>query len=127
MCPLGCCATGLGATPGSWPPPCPNRDFAFTLLDRLKHFMEETPIDRLEPEKYQISNNGYGWHGVYYQPMLPEDEFAAMSVSEGRDEVRRRLEDFMDPNESDYKRINDYFRCLAFRPDVSTSTREESS
>lgn len=96
-------------------------------LDRLKHFMEETPIDRLEPEKYQISNNGYGWHGVYYQPMLPEDEFAAMSVSEGRDEVRRRLEDFMDPNESDYKRINDYFRCLAFRPDVSTSTREESS
>ena len=31
MCPLGCCATGLDATPGSWPPPCPDRDFAFTL------------------------------------------------------------------------------------------------
>ncbi len=33
----------------------------------------------------------------------------------------------MGSNESDYMRIDDYFRCLAFRPDVSTSTREESS
>ena len=96
-------------------------------LDRLKHFMKDTPINRLEPDRYQVEDHGYGWHEVYYQPMLPEDEFAAMSVSEGRDEVRRRLEDFMDPNESDYKRINDYFRCLAFRPDVSTSTREDAS
>jgi len=33
----------------------------------------------------------------------------------------------MGSNESDYMRIDDYFRCLAFRPDVSTSTREEAS
>ena len=96
-------------------------------LDRLKHFMEETPIDRLEPEKYQISNNGYGWHGVYYQPLLSADEFADISEAEAPDEVIRRLEHFMGSKESDYQRIDDYFRCLAFRPDVSTSTREESS
>ena len=96
-------------------------------LDRLKHFMEATPIDRLEPDKYPISNNGYGWHGVYYQLLLSADKFADMSVSEAPDEVIRRLEHFMGSNESDYRRIDDYFRCLAFRPDVSTSTREESS
>ena len=96
-------------------------------LDRLKHFMEDTPINRLEPDRYQIEDHGYGWHEVYYHPMLPEDEFANMSVSEGLDAVRRRLEGFMGSNESDYKRINDYFRCLAFRPDDSASTQEESS
>ena len=96
-------------------------------LDRLKHFMEATPINRLEPDRYQIEDHGYGWHEVYYQPMLPEDEFANISVSKGQDEVIRRLKLFMGSNESDYKRINDYFRCLAFSSDVSTSTREESS
>ena len=96
-------------------------------LDRLKHFMENTPIDRLRPDRYQFVNRGFGWHRVYYQPLLSKNEFADMSVSEGQDEVLRRLKDFMDSNESDYRRINDYFRCLAFRPDVSTSTREESS
>ena len=95
-------------------------------LDRLIRFMEDTPIDRLEPDKYQISNNGYGWHGVYYQPLLSKDEFADMSASEGPDEVIRRLEHFMGSNESDYRRIDDYFRCLAFRPDISASTWKES-
>ena len=97
-----------------------------SLLDRLMHFMEDTPIDRLAPDKYQIADHGYGWHKVYYQTMLPEDEFANMSVSEGQDEVLRRLKDFIGSNESDYRRIDDYFRCLAFRPDVSTSTRMKS-
>ncbi len=96
-------------------------------LDRLIRFMEDTPIDRLEPDKYQIRNNGYGWHEVYYQPLLSKDEFADMSASEGPDEVIRRLEHFMGSNESDYRRIDDYFRCLAFRPHVSASTREKSS
>ena len=96
-------------------------------LDRLKHFMKDTPIDRLESDKYSIKDLDSGWHKIYYQPILSEDEYADMSVSEGPDEVLRWLEDFMGSNESDYRRIDDYFRCLAFRPDVSTSTREESS
>ncbi len=96
-------------------------------LDQLMHFMEDTPIDRLEPDKYRIENRSYGWHRVYEKQILSKDEFADMSEAEVQDEVLQRLEDFMDSNESDYRRIDDYFRCLAFRPDVSTSTREESS
>ncbi|MYD89274.1 MAG: hypothetical protein F4Y08_02890 [Caldilineaceae bacterium SB0662_bin_9] len=88
--------------------------------------MERTPIDRLDPDKYRIENRGYGWHRVYEQQILSKDEFADMSGAEGQDEVRRGLEDFMDANASDYKRINDYFRCLAFRPDDSASTRGEA-
>ena len=96
-------------------------------LDRLKHFIKDTPIDRLDSDKYSIKDLGFGWHRIYYQPLLPKDEFADLSVSEGQDEVLRWLKDFMGSNESDYRRIDDYFQCLAFRPDVSTSTREESS
>lgn len=96
-------------------------------LDQLMHFMEDTPIDRLKQDRYQIVDRDSGWHRVYYHMLLPEDEFADMSVSEGQEEVLRKLKDFMCSDESDYRRIDDYFRCLTFRPDVSTSTREESS
>ena len=96
-------------------------------LDRLIRFIEDIPIDRLEPDKYRNKDIGEGWHRVYYQPILSKDEFANMLVSEGQDEVLRKLKDFMASNESDYRRIDDYFRCLAFSPEVSTSTWEESS
>ena len=95
-------------------------------LDWLMRFMEDTPIDRLEPDRYQIVDRDYGWHRVYHRALLPEDEFAGMSVSEGRDEVLRRLRDFMGSNASDYRRIDDYFRCLAFHPGVSTPARKSS-
>ncbi len=96
-------------------------------LDRLKHFMEDTPINRLEPDKYRIKNIGSGWHQVYYHRILPKGEIADMSVFESQAEVLWWLEAYMGSNESDYRRIDDYFRCLAFRPDVSTSTREAAS
>ena len=97
-----------------------------STLDWLLHFMEDTPIDLLEPDRYRIVDRGYGWHRIYYQALLPEDEFAGMSVSEGRDEVLRKLRDFMRSNASDYRRIDDYFRCLAFHPGVSTPVRKPS-
>ena len=95
-------------------------------LDWLMHFMEDTPIDRLEPDRYQIVDRDFGWHRIYYRALLPKDEFAGMSVSEGRDEVLRRLRDFMGSNASDYRRIDDYFRCIAFHPGVSTPVRKSS-
>ena len=88
--------------------------------------MEDTPIDQLEPDKYRIVDRGYGWYRVYYQALLPEDEFAGMSVSESRDEVLRKLRNFIRSNASDYRRIDDYFRCLAFHPGVSTPVRKPS-
>ena len=95
-------------------------------LDRLKDFMHATPINRQEPDKYPMTNNGFGWLQVYDQEILSNDELADMSGSEGNDEVLRRLKDFMGSDKSEHRRIDDYFQCLAFRPDDSVSMREDS-
>ena len=95
-------------------------------LDRIKGFMHETPINRQEPDRFLITNNGYGWYQVYRQKLLSGDDLAEMSGSERKEEVLRRLAEFMASEESEYKRIDDYFQCLAFRPDGSASTRKSS-
>ncbi|MCY4520814.1 MAG: hypothetical protein OXC13_08540 [Caldilineaceae bacterium] len=44
MCSSACCATGLDATPGSWPPPCPERGFAFALGPEQRQRMLCKPV-----------------------------------------------------------------------------------
>ena len=95
-------------------------------LDRLKEFMHATPINRLEPGKYPMKGDAFGWYRVYVQELFSNDELVDMPASESQDEVLRRLKDFMGSDESEYRRINDYFKCLAFRPDGSASTQEDS-
>ena len=95
-------------------------------LDRIKAFMRATPIGRQDPDRFLITDNGYGWWQVYRQKLLSGDDLAEMSGSESRDEVLRRLTEFMASEESEYQRIDDYFQCLAFRPDGSASTQEDS-
>ena len=95
-------------------------------LDRIKGFMHATPISRQEPDRFLMTDNGFGWYQVYRQKLLSGDDLAEMSGSETKDEVLRRLKEFMASEESGYKRVDDYFKCLAFRPDGSASTREDS-
>ena len=95
-------------------------------LDRIKGFMHTTPISRQEPDRFLKTDNGFGWYQVYRQKLLSGDDLAVMSGSETKDEVLRRLKEFIASDESDYKRIDDYFQCLAFRPDGSASTRGDS-
>ena len=93
-------------------------------LDRLKRFMQATPINRHKPDEYPMRDSGYGWYRVYDHEILSKDELSDMSRHEVKDEVIRWLVDFMDSDDSEYRRIDDYFRCLAFRSDGSASTRE---
>lgn len=95
--------------------------------DRLKDFMRETPINRQKPGDYVLESHGFGWYQVYRQELLSNDELVDMPGSEGEDEVLRRLTDFMGSDESERRRIEDYFQCLAFRPDESASTQEDDS
>ena len=95
-------------------------------LDRLKHFVKATPINRRKPDEYVMRDNGFGWYQVYDLEVLSRDELAGMSKHEVKDEMIGRLEDFMVSDESEYKRIDDYFQCLAFTPDESESAREDS-
>ena len=41
-------------------------------------------------------------------------------------EVIGRLQDVMGSDESEYRRVDDYFRCLAFRPGRLAVEREDS-
>ena len=96
-----------------------------SFVDRLKDFMEKTPINRQEPDGYSVRDAGYGWETVYRTEILSSEELVEMSAPEVKDEVIQRLEDFMDSNDSEYRRIDDYFQCLAFRSDESASTGED--
>ena len=41
-----------------------------------------------------------------------------MSTSRAKALVLEKLREFLDSNDSEYRRIENYFKCLAFRPDV---------
>ncbi len=97
-----------------------------SFVDRLKSFMEKTPINRQKPDEYSVEDKGYGWEKVYREEILSNEELVEMSAPEVEDEVIRRLEDFMDSDDSEYRRTDDYFQCLAFRSDEFASTREDS-
>ena len=109
-------------------------DFAFfsesgkerSFVDRLKRFIEKTPINRQKPDKYSVRDEGYGWERVYRKEILSNEELVELSAPEVRDEVIRRLEAFMDSDDSEYRRIDDYFQCLAFRSDELESAPEDS-
>ena len=86
-----------------------------SFVDRLKGFMEKTPINRQKPDEYSVKDAGYGWERVYREEILSNEELVGMSAPEVKDEVIRRLGDLMDSDDSEYRRIDDYFQCLAFR------------
>ena len=92
-------------------------------MDRLKRFMQATPINRHKPDEYPMRDSGYGWYRVYDHEILSREELSDMSGHEVMDEVIRWLVDFMDSDDSEYRRIDDYFRCLAFRSDDLASAR----
>ena len=97
-----------------------------SFVDRLKSFMEKTPIDRRKPAEYSVRDAGYGWEIVYRKEILSNEELVEMSAPEVKEQVIRRLEDFMGSDDSEYRRIDDYFQCLAFRSDESASTGEDA-
>ena len=97
-----------------------------SFVDRLKSFMEKTPINRRKPDEYSVRDKGYGWERVYCEEILSNEELVEMSAPEVSHEVIRRLEDFMDSDDSEYRRIDDYFQCLAFGSEEVATARGDS-
>ncbi len=86
-------------------------------LDRIKERMGQTPINRGKPDSYPMKERGsYFW--VYLQELLSEKDLADMTTSKAKEVVLEKLTAFLDSDESEHRRIEDYFKCLAFRPDV---------
>ena len=96
------------------------------FVDRLKRFMEKTPINRQKPDEYRVRDKGFGWERVYREEILSNEELVELSAPEVGCEVIRRLGDFMDSDDSEYRRIDDYFQCLAFGSNELASTQEDS-
>ena len=49
---------------------------------------------------------------------VTDEELSGMSPSEAKEVVRERLEKFLSADDSDYRRIQGYFECLAFKPEA---------
>ena len=94
-------------------------------LDRIKRFMQATPINRHKPNEYPMRDSGFGWYRVYDHEILSRDKLYEMSAPEVMDKVIPWLEDFMDSDDSEYRRIDDYFQCLGFGSDELPIRRED--
>ena len=61
-----------------------------SFVDRLKSFMEKTPINRQKPAEYSVRDAGYGWEIVYRKEILSNEELVEMSAtrSQGRSDPK---------------------------------------
>ncbi len=82
-------------------------------LDEVKTFMRKTPVDRQATRRYPMMEGG--WFTVYERSFLDEEMMADTRASEVEERVLKILNEFLDSDKSDYRKIEDYFDCLAFR------------
>lgn len=84
------------------------------FVRQLMDFIEKTPINRKNPLDAYFSATFHDWYSVYRKTLLTRDELIDRSPAEAQDLVIRRLDHFMTSDDSEYRRIEDYFQCLAF-------------
>lgn len=82
------------------------------MVNRIMAFMRETPVDRRRRDRYPMEG---GFFVIYSHQLVGDDILSGRSTAAVTEAVLRAVEDFLDSEDSDYKRIRDYFRCLAFR------------
>ena len=87
------------------------------LLEQLKNFISSTPVERQPGDKYPMRDSGDYFY-VYDRELVTDEELSGMSPSKAKEVVRERLEKFLTADDSDYRRIQGYFECLAFKPEA---------
>ena len=94
-----------------------------TAKENVIRFMKENPIERWLPPgeagRYLMEDpdEEYGYRTAYRNNLLDSRNIAALSFRESTVRLREKLDEFFAPD-SDYERIEFYFRCLAFDPHV---------
>ena len=96
-------------------------------VKNLLAFVRETPIDRRRRDRYPMRRKEFGYFDIYYHQLVGDDILSGRSTTAVTEAVRQAVADFLDAEDSDYTRINDYFRCLAFRPGVVPAKEEDLS
>ncbi len=88
----------------------------------LLAFVRETPVDRRRRDRYPMRPGDFGYFLVYYHQLVGDDVLSGKSSEAVTEAVRKAVNEFLDAEDSDYTRINDYFRCLAFRSESAAPT-----
>ena len=93
----------------------------------LLAFVRETPIDRRRRDRYPMRPKDFGYFNVYYHQLVGDEILSGTSTAAVTEAVRQAVTEFLDAEDSDYTRINDYFRCLAFRPEPAAAAMAEKA
>ena len=90
-------------------------------------FVRETPIDRRRREGYPMRGKEFGCFDIYSHQLVGDEILSGTSTAAVTEAVRQAVDEFVDAEDSDYTRINDYFRCLAFRPNAASAAQAEEA
>ncbi len=94
---------------------------------RILDFMHKTPVDRRRPDRFEIRSAGHGYRHLYSHQLVGDDVLSGKSTAAVTEAVREAVKDFLDSEDSDYKRVGNYFRCLAFGKDVAAEEGEDAA
>ena len=90
-------------------------------------FVRETPIDRRRRERYPMRSQEFGYFDIYSHQLVGDEILSGSSTAAVTEVVREAVDEFLDAEDSDYTRINDYFRCLAFHPKAASAAQAEEA
>lgn len=96
------------------------------VVDRIVACMHKIPVDRRRRDRYPMKAEEANYFRFYRHQLVGDDILSGKSTTAVTEAVRQAVADFLDAEDSDYTRINDYFRCLAFRPDAALAAAEPS-
>ncbi len=110
-------------------PPLSRTDSKAAKVKRIKIFIRKTPIDprRSRQNRHVMEGGHYNSYFYFYRHQLVDDDvLSGRSTAEVTEAMLQAVANFLDSEDSDYRRINDYFRCLAFRFDAAAAAQEEA-
>ena len=96
-------------------------------VNRILAFMRETPVDRRHRDRYPMRRKEFNYFDIYSHQLVGDDILSGRSTAAVTEAVLREVTNFLDSEDSDYKRIGDYFKCLAFQHDVAVEEEDEAS
>ena len=97
------------------------------MVNRILAFMRETPVDRRLRDRYPMRSKEFNYFDIYSHQLVGDDILSGRSTAAVTEAVLREVANFLDSEDSDYKRIRDYFKCLAFQHDVAKEEEDEAS
>ncbi len=96
-------------------------------VNRIVACMRKIPVDRRRRDRYPMKAEEFNYFRFYRHQLVGDDVLSGRSTASVTESVRQAVAGFLDAEDSDYTRINDYFGCLGFRPDVAPAKEEDPS